>query len=152
MIKNIFDKAVCDELATRINSLTSSSQRKWGKMSVDQMLAHCCITYEYVFEPQKFKKPNALVKLMLKLFVKNLVVGDKPYKKNSPTASDFVIKEAKNLEEEKARLIAYIYRVQELGATHFDGKESHSFGVLTQKEWNNMFYRHLDYHLGQFGA
>ena len=152
MVKNIFDKSVCDELANRINSLTSHSQRQWGKMTVDQMLAHCCVTYEHVFEPQKFKKPNAFVRLMLKLFVKNLVVGDKPYKKNSPTASDFIIKDSKNIDEEKARLIAYIYRVQELGAAHFEGKASHSFGVLTHNEWNNMFYRHLDYHLGQFGA
>ena len=152
MIKNIFNKTVCDELANRINSLSSSSKGQWGKMTVDKMLAHCCVTYEYIFEPNKYKKTNAFAKIMLKLFVKNMIVGEKPYKKNSPTASDFVIKDAKNIDDEKARLISFIYRVQELGAEHFDGKESHSFGVLTQREWNNMFYKHLDYHLGQFGA
>jgi SRSO17 transposase len=49
-------------------------------------------------------------------------------------------------------LKAYIIKTQELGATHFEGKESHSFGTLTSTEWNNMFYKHLDHHLGQFGV
>ena len=50
------------------------------------------------------------------------------------------------------RLIDYINRTQQLGENHFDGKESHSFGPLTKTEWNNMFYKHLDHHLAQFGA
>lgn len=150
MIKNIFDKSVCDELAQRINKLTETSQPKWGKMRVDQMLAHCSVSYEYVFEPNKYKKPGALMRLIMKLFVKNLVVGDKPYKKNSQTAPDFIIQGTKNFNEEKSKLLDYLYKVQGLGAEHFDNKESHAFGKLTQNEWNNMFYRHLDYHLNQF--
>jgi ectoine hydroxylase-related dioxygenase (phytanoyl-CoA dioxygenase family) len=53
---------------------------------------------------------------------------------------------------EKERLIGFIRQVQALGAQHFDGKESHSFGVLNSKEWNNMFYKHLNHHLEQFGV
>jgi uncharacterized damage-inducible protein DinB len=151
-MKNVFDKAVCDELASRINNLSADAKPLWGKMSVGQMLAHCSVTYEYLFEPTKYKKPSGFVKLMLKLFVKSLVVGDKPYKKSSQTAPDFIIKGDKNLEEEKARIISFIYQVQALGAQHFDGKESHSFGKLTTQELNTMFYKHLDYHLGQFGV
>jgi hypothetical protein len=151
-MKSVFDKTVCDELASRINNLSADAKPLWGKMSVGQMLAHCSVTYEYLFEPTKYKKPSGFVKLMLKLFVKSLVVGDKPYKKSSQTAPDFIIKGDKNLEEEKARIISYIYQVQALGAQHFDGKESHSFGKLTTQEWNTMFYKHLDYHLGQFGV
>ena len=151
-MKSVFDKKVCDELASRINNLSADAKPLWGKMSVGQMLAHCSVTYEYLFEPTKYKKPSGFVKLMLKLFVKSLVVGDKPYKKSSQTAPDFIIKGDKNLEEEKARIISYIYQVQALGAQHFDGKESHSFGKLTTQEWNTMFYKHLDYHLGQFGV
>jgi len=28
---------------------------------------------------------------------------------------------------------------------------SHSFGPLSKTEWNNMFYKHLNHHLTQFG-
>ena len=43
---------------------------------------------------------------MLKTFVKNAVVSEKPYKKNGRTAPEFLIKEEKNFETEKNRLIA----------------------------------------------
>ena len=45
-----------------------------------------------------------------------------------------------------------ITKTQELGEQYFDGKESHSFGNLTSNEWNNLFYKHLEHHLTQFGV
>ncbi|MCH5717102.1 hypothetical protein [Niabella hibiscisoli] len=48
-------------------------------------------------------------------------------------------------------MIDYLIQTQELGGAHFEGKESHSFGVLSRTEWNNMFAKHLDHHLSQFG-
>jgi hypothetical protein len=151
MLKNIFDKTVTDELLERIDKLTPETQPLWGKMSVDKMLAHCNVSYEMAFE-NIHQKPNAFMRFILKMMVKNTVVNDIPYRKNSSTAPAFVIKDEKNFEAEKARLKAYITKTQELGATHFEGKESHSFGVLTSTEWNNMLYKHLDHHLGQFGV
>ena len=150
-MKNIFDAKETETVIDRINQLSPSTSPQWGKMSTDQMLAHCNVTYEMAFE-DKHAKPNGFTKLMLKLFVKNAVVSDKPYKKNSRTAPQFIIADAKNFVEEKARLTDYIKKTQSLGENHFDGKESHSFGALTKQEWNNMFYKHLDHHLNQFGV
>lgn len=148
---SVFEKDVCDQLVQRIQLLSTQSQAKWGKMDVAQMLAHCSVTYEFIFT-DKHKKPNAFTKFMLKLFVKKVVCTSKPYKQSSPTAPAFKMVEQKNFEEEKNKLIDYIYKVQELGGDYFDGKESHSFGVLTLDEWNTMFYKHLDYHLSQFSV
>lgn len=151
MIKNVFENEVTAELVERIGKISPEQKPLWGKMSADQMLAHCNVTYELVYD-NKHPKPNAFKKFMLRLFVKNLVVNEKPYKKNSMTAPEFLITDSKNFEKEKNRLIDYINRTQQLGEAHFDGKESHSFGALTKNEWNNMFYKHLDHHLKQFGA
>ncbi len=150
-MKNIFDANVTAEVIGRINQLTASTQPKWGKMAVGQMLAHCCVTYEMVYDGTH-KKPNAFVRLMLKLFVKKTVLSDQPYKHNSPTGGGFLIKDTRDFEVEKKRLIAYINKTQQLGDAHFDGKESLSFGPLSKSEWNTMFYKHLDHHLGQFGV
>ena len=57
-------------------------------MSVDQMMAHCNVIYEMVYE-NNHPKPNIFTRFMLRLFVKNAVVSDKPYKKNSRTAPQF---------------------------------------------------------------
>ena len=62
------------------------------------------------------------------------------------------IKDEKNFEDEKMRLIAFVTRILEAGSDYFDNYESHSFGKLNKNEWNNMFYKHIDHHLRQFGA
>jgi hypothetical protein len=151
MVKNIFDKTVTDEMIARIDKLTSDTQALWGKMSVDKMLAHCNVTYEMAYD-NIHPKPNAFMRFILKMLVKNTVVNEVPFKKNSSTAPAFIIKDEKNFEAEKVRLIEYINRALESGADYFDNLESHSFGRLNKNEWNNMFYKHLDHHLRQFGA
>ncbi|MBW4890300.1 DUF1569 domain-containing protein [Mucilaginibacter sp. HMF5004] len=151
MSKNIFDPEVVAELTDRINKLSPDSQPQWGKMSVSQMLAHVNVSYELVFT-DKHPKPNGFMKFILKMMVKDAVVGPKPYKKNGPTAPAFIIKDKRDFETEKKQLTDYLNKTQQLGEAHFDGKESHSFGKLSIGEWNTMFYKHIDHHLTQFGV
>lgn len=150
-LPNIFTKSVADEVIQRINTLTPATQPQWGKMSVSQMLAHCCVTYEMAYE-NIHPKPNFFLSLILKTFVKNGVVNEKPYGKSLQTAPAFIIADERNFEKEKARLIGYINKTVELGEDSFEGRVSLSFGKLTKTEWNNMFYKHLDHHLTQFGV
>ena len=56
------------------------------------------------------------------------------------------------LETERTCVIGYINQVQGRGAKHFDGKDNHSFGVMTAQEWNTLFAKHLEHHLQQFGV
>ena len=150
-LPNIFTKTVSDKVIERINKLKPDTQPGWGKMTVGQMLAHCNVTYEMLYE-NKHPKPNAFMRFVIKMMAKKIVVSEMPYPKNSRTAPAFVMKDTKDFNVEKNRLITYINRTQQLGEKHFDNKESHSFGVLNLDEWNNMFYKHLDHHLTQFGV
>lgn len=150
-MKDLFTKEVTDEVIKRINQLTVDSQPKWGKMSVGQMFAHCAVAYEYVFD-NSYKKPKGLKKFIMIKFIKSMVTNEKPYKQNGPTSPDFKMTTPKEFQTEKKRLVDYLVRTQELGGYYFDNLESHSFGVLTKTEWNNMFYKHLDHHLTQFGV
>jgi hypothetical protein len=150
-MQNVFLKEDCDQFINRIKQLDSNTQPLWGKMSVDQMLAHCNVTYEMVYD-NIHPKPNAIMRFVLKSFVKNKVVDESSYPKNSRTAPQFIITGDRNFDLEKNRLISYIIKTQELGENEFEGKESLSFGKLTSKEWNNMFAKHLDHHFTQFGV
>jgi hypothetical protein len=150
-LQNIFTKEVTENILERIHQLTPTSKAKWGKMDVAQMLAHCNVTYEMAFE-NIHPKPNFFMKFILKKLVKPKVVNEETYPHNGQTAPQFIIKDSKKFEEEKMRLINYITKAQLLGEVHFEGKESHSFGSLTAVEWNNMFYKHLNHHLTQFGV
>ena len=150
-LPSIFTPEVGDQVIARINQLTPQSKPIWGKMNVAQMLAHCNVTYEMTFD-HKHAKPNGFARFLLKLFVKKTVVSETPYTKNSRTAPAFLIVDERVYETEKERLIQYIRKVYHMGAGAFEGKESHSFGPLTSLEYNNMFYKHLDHHLSQFGV
>lgn len=150
-LPNIFSKEVSENIIRRINNLTPATQPKWGKMNVAQMLAHCNVTYELIYE-NIHPKPKGLMKFILKALIKNKVVTETPYKQNNRTAPQFLIKETKDFDKEKQRLINYIITTQQSGEASFDNRESHSFGRLNSTEWNNMLYKHLDHHLTQFGV
>lgn len=151
-MRNIFNPVDVDFYIKNINQLTPDITPRWGKMSATEMLAHCNVTYELIFEPQKHKKPSFIAKWLMKKFVKNKVVNDLPYKQNLPTGAMFVIKDNRNFDVEKKRLIGFLQKTQQLGADAFDGKNSESFGQLNAIEWNNMMAKHLDHHLAQFGV
>ena len=150
-LPNIFTREETVKVINRINNLSPDSQPNWGTMSVAQMLAHCNVTYEMIYD-NIHKKPNAFLKFILKMMIKNKVVSETMYERNSRTAPQFIIKETKDFTLEKQRLVDYINKTQQLGEAHFDNKESHSFGTLNKTEWNNMLYKHLNHHLTQFGV
>lgn len=154
-MQNIFDRSVCDQHIARINKLTTTTKPQWGKMNAAQMLAHVSKPYEMVCDPNHgatHKRPNAVVRFLLKRFLKPIVVGPKPYAKNSRTAPDFIVADERVLEVERKRIIDHINQVQAWGTKHFEGKDNHSFGVMTAQEWNVLFAKHLEHHLGQFGV
>lgn len=99
-MKNIFQPSVNNEIIERINQLKPTTPQLWGKMNASKMLAHCNVSYELVYD-DKHQKPNALMKLIMKGFVKNIVVSEKPYKRNSQTAPSFLITDEKEFEKKK---------------------------------------------------
>lgn len=151
MLLNTFDPATTKAVLARLDKISFDTKPKWGKMNAAQMLAHLNVGYDLAYEKTK-SNSSWFTKLMLKAFVKKIVVGDKPYTKNARTAPDFLITTEKEFEAEKSKLIDYINQTEEYGAVYFEGKESDSFGPLTSKEWSNLFYKHLDHHLAQFGV
>lgn len=150
-LPNIFTEKVVNETIDRINSLKANNVALWGTMNTGQMLAHCNVMYEMVYT-DIHKKPNTFMKIIFKAFIKKIVVSELPYKKNSKTAPAFIIKQPKDFELEKERLIEFLKKTQHLGENFFNQSESLNFGKLSKEEWNNMFYKHLDHHLNQFGV
>lgn len=150
-MQNIFDAKDVQQYIERINLLTPETKQKWGKMNAEQVLAHLNVAYSMVFEPEKHKKPSFIAKFLLSNFVKPKLTNELPYKQNLPTSPAFIISDERNFEEEKKKLIGNIQRVQQLGRIAFEGKEHLNFGKINAQGWNNMFAKHLNHHLEQFG-
>lgn len=151
MLLDSFQASTTKSLIDRIGQLSPDTQPIWGTMSVDQMLAHCNVGYD-INLTDKYPRPKGLKKFLIKLFAKKLVTSEQPYKKNSRTSPVFLIGDERNFEKEKRELIENINKVEALGKDYFENKESHAFGPLKSNEWSNLFYKHLDHHLTQFGV
>ena len=131
-MKSIFNPKDVFEVISRINKLNPDSQPQWGKMCVGQMLAHCNVTYEMVYE-NKHTTPGAIMKFMLKAFVKGAVVNEKPYSKTAEPLYNLSSQPPRFLSL-KRNTCNYIRKTSDLGKSHFEGKESHSFGTLNASE------------------
>lgn len=140
-----------NELLARLAKLKASSTPYWGKMTVSQMLAHLSVSYDMAYGLIK-ERPNFLMRILLKWIIKPMVISSKPYPKNAKTTAVFLISDERDFQHEMNRLTEYISRVKQDGPKVFDGKESPSFGPMSADEWSDLFYKHADHHLTQFGV
>ncbi|MBM4183257.1 MAG: DUF1569 domain-containing protein [Gemmatimonadetes bacterium] len=148
---DLFSASGLDASLRRLEALAPDTRAQWGKMDVAQMLAHLNVAYEMLYE-DKHARPNPVMRALLRMFLKNKVVGPTPYPRSSPTAPQFKIADRRDFAAERGRLVAYMRRMHDEGRPRFEGRESASFGALSADEWNVMFSKHLDHHLRQFGA
>ena len=149
-MKSLYEKSTLDEIQNRIHQLTPASQSKWGKMQVDQMLAHCSETMKVVTGQMNIKR--GLLGYVLGPIFKPQYYNDKPLPKNSPTAPEFLVTDRKIFETEKEHLLKLVKQFQEGGQAGCT-KEPHAFfGKLTSEQWGKGTYKHLDHHLQQFGV
>ncbi len=149
-MKNLFDKSAYEEIMSRINKLSANSQRQWGKMEVAQMLAHCKEAFKVPLSDKKM--PRSVVGLLLGWAFKNKLHNDDPWKKNLPTAPNFIIRDDRDFEKEKQELAALINQFYN-GGPEKAGRFPHPmFGSFTSEQWGKSMYKHLDHHLQQFNA
>lgn len=149
-MKSLFDKATYDEVINRINNLNAASQKQWGKMDASQMLAHCKEAFKVPLS--EIKMPRLFMGRMLGWMVKPKMYGEAPWKKNLPTAPNFLIKDQRKFDVEKKELSDLITEFYTKGSGNV-GKFPHPFfGAFTQEQWGKSMYKHLDHHLVQFGV
>jgi len=56
MIKNLFDTNVAQEIISRLDNLHTDSPKKWGNMSIDQMLEHCSLVLDMAIGKKIIKR------------------------------------------------------------------------------------------------
>lgn len=148
-MQSIFDPAGVDAFVARIESLSPDSRPQWGRMNAAQMLAHNSVIFESV-RTGDYPQMNPVARWIVARLIRGMVIGDRPYRRNSRTAPDWVVSDPRDLAAEKARIIENLRAVHALGRSHFEGKSNPTFGTLSADQWSTLFLKHLDYHLGQF--
>ena len=145
--KDMFDPAVKQEIVDRINKLTPETQRRWGKMNVAQMMAHCQLPIKAAYGTHKVEG-SFLLRLFGPMF-KSVLYNSRPYKKGLPTDTSYVIADEKDFEKEKTELLELISQFEE---NRIITTPHPVFGKMTKDQWSKATWKHLDHHLQQFGV
>ena len=149
-VLNLFEKEAYESVLARINSLTPETSRQWGKMSVNQMLAHLKVAFRVPLSENAL--PRIFLGRLIGGFLKSQLYNEKPYGKGLPTAPEFIIKNEPEFEKEKKELIELITTFYTKGPLKVGQHPHPFFGSLTPEQWGFSMWKHLDHHLRQFGA
>lgn len=146
-VKDLFDAEVKKNIVRRVNALTPGSRALWGKMKVQQMLRHVQLPMLVPYgrhEPQ-----GSLLLKLLGPMMKGVLYNDKPYRKSLPTDQTYVVKDEKEFETERQKLLTLL---EEFVPENLKREVHPIFGKMTMEQWSKSMWKHLDHHLTQFGV
>ena len=153
MKKNLLQADTRTEIISRLDTLTPSTQAKWGKMNVKQMLWHANhglqIALGEVTTPSR--KSNAFTRSLMRFVV---LKTDIPAPEGKAKTFDEIDTVALGINPddfnaERDQLKNTLDRF--LAATKF-APESALIGKMSKEDWGRLNYTHLDHHFRQFGA
>lgn len=149
-MENLFDPGAPERVLARLDRLRPDSGREWGRMDPAQMMAHCALGLEAATGDAVLHR--SFPARMLGRFFRGILLGPKPFSRNSPTHPLLVMRTPRDFGREKVRLAAAIRKFQEAGPASAARFEHALIGRMTGAEWGLLQQKHLDHHLRQFGV
>lgn len=147
-MENLYNLNDVINIHNRINDLTPASERAWGKMRADQMLAHCAEALRSAND--ETHPPRMLIGRIIGPFLKKRFLGPNPLPRNLNTDKNLIIAGQRDFNKERIRLKQQIDKFYTRGEEGCTKHPHFFFGVLTPQEWSIGMWKHLDHHLRQF--
>ncbi|MCB9233087.1 MAG: DUF1569 domain-containing protein [Bacteroidia bacterium] len=150
---NILNPAEYEAILKRIGQLAPDSQRQWGTMNVNQMVAHCADQLRMVFGEMEIKDiSTGFTRTVFKFLVLHVIPVPKG---KAPTLPELDQRTAgtspTELEADKKTLVNLLDRFIKLGPLANLAPHGR-FGAMSREQWGRMIMQHLDHHLKQFGV
>lgn len=148
MKKTLLEPSARAGILARVESVTADSRPQWGKMNVEQMLAHLVESMRMAVGELQTKSKKLPIRHppLRQLFVYWL-----PWPKGAPTAPELLPSDRRSVEESKRELARLVALFGDRAAST-EWPEHPAFGNLSRKGWGVLTWRHCDHHLRQFGA
>jgi Protein of unknown function (DUF1569) len=153
-MRNLFDPAQVEDVKGRIMRLRPDSERQWGKLPVELVLAHCTSGLQMAMgtiKPKRAPFPGNVIGLLIKPLVFR---DDKPMRPNSASVPELFTASPTDceFERERTQLIEAIDSFVSEGAGCCSQHPHPFFGPLKPEQWAILMYKHVDHHLRQFGV
>jgi hypothetical protein len=148
-MKSLFDAGTRASLTARIRRLTPDAPRKWGTMTPAAALAHVTDQLRMAFGEIALQSPRRALSYWPLNYLAIYVI---PWAKGKGKASaETLTTKPSNWPDDQAALIALVER---FAVQNPNGKwpADAVFGSLSGEAWGVLCYKHVDYHLRQFGC
>jgi hypothetical protein len=152
MKHSIFEPGTKQALFQRIDSVTTASKGKWGKLTATQMIRHLSEANRMALgEIPMPDRSSLLSRTVFKWMFLNNIKPPGREKGNIKTFPEVDVVEraipVEDLESEKKKYKDIVERMINSPSLH----PAHTvFGKMTRKDWGYLAYAHADYHLTQF--
>jgi uncharacterized protein DUF1569 len=133
----------------RIDSVTSASVPRWGRMDAKAMLTH--LRQSALMALGELPVSCKSQRVFQVFPIKHLILHVAPFPKDAPTAPELLVPDAAPLDAIRSELVSLVDRIG-AGPRAGDGPVHPLFGRLSFEEWGVATYKHTDHHLRQFGA
>jgi hypothetical protein len=151
-VKTLASDATLRSLVARLQSLSPSSPRQWGKMTSHQMICHLSDAF---LLPLGERNASMATGLFQRTVMKwgGLWVPI-PWPKGLATRPEMAQDQGGTppveFENDRARLVKITHRFA--ASTEFTSTPHPIFGQMTTREWKRWGYLHADHHLRQFNG
>jgi hypothetical protein len=150
-MRTLADERDRAELVARLGALRPDSARRWGRMTVHQMVCHLADNYRMALgqrpvETMRVPVPRGLVKWVA-------LYAPLPWPRGIPTAPETDQQRLGSRPVEFAADLAEAVALLERVAGAELARRAHTvFGTMTAADWQRWAWLHTDHHLRQFGV
>jgi hypothetical protein len=148
MTRSIWNTADRESILRRFGRLSPDARPNWGKLDAPRMVTHVTDAMrssmgDLVLAPKKSPLQYWPVNVLVMFYM--------PWPKGVPTAPELLDRKPVEWHTELDTLRATVERFV---ARDVNGPWTPhvAFGRIDGRQWGRLMYRHLDYHLGQFGG
>jgi hypothetical protein len=151
-MKTLTDPGVKLEILARVRKVSTDCQRRWGRMTPNQMLCHLSDAFKGVIGEKPAQSRSNFVSRTLVKWIALKAPITWPHSVKTMPEFDQTIggTPPSEFERDRAGLENLIDRVTRANRD-FQWTEHPSFGPMSEWEWQRWGYLHVDHHLRQFG-
>jgi hypothetical protein len=149
MMRTMWDAENARDIRERVARLTPERTRRWGRMSVQQMVCHLSESLKMAIGDLQVAPKRLPLRYPP---LKQLVVYVAPFPRNAPTAPELTIAATPRPWVDDIAMLQQLidrFTAQPMSA---EWQEHPAFGRLSRRAWGVLAYRHMDHHLRQFGV
>lgn len=150
--KSLHNRIYFEEIINRISNLDENSPRKWGQMSVAQMLKHCDLVLQVALQKIVLPEINILFSAVGTLTKFEMQIFNNGIPRNMPTFQKLIVNFECDFDEAKKSLLRTLDDYWQAFENHQLANEHRLFGKMTEKDWGFLEYKHLNHHLKQFNV